>query len=297
MVGNRNGLATKIVVHTLLILFCFICLVPLLLTISISLTDNQTLIRSGYQILPKKFSTEAYYIIFQEPQTLITGYKNSIIVTVVGTFFNLLITALIAYPLSRRSFHFKGIISGFVFFTMIFSGGLVPFYVLIVKYLGWKDTLLPLIIPAFAAPFNIFLLRVLFQDIPDSLIEAARIDGSSETKAFFRIVLPLSKPAMATLALMIILGYWNDVFNPILFLDSQKNFTIQMILQHMTDFINQIKTGGLMDATGEPIDPSTVPSDGVMFGLMVVSSLPMVFMFTALQKYFVKGITAGAVKG
>ena len=269
----------------------------MLLTISISLTDNQELIRAGYQIIPQKFSIKAYYVIFQEPDTLITGYKNSIIVTAIGTFFNLLLTALIAYPLSRRSFHFKGVISAYIFFTMIFSGGLVPSYVLIVRYLHWKDTLLPLIIPAFATPFNIFLLRVLFQDIPDSLIEAAKIDGSSEINTFFRIVLPLSKPAIATVALMIILAYWNDVFNPILYLDSQKNFTIQMILQHVADFVTMIKNGGLMDATGQPIDPSTVPSDGVMFGLMVVSSLPMVFMFTALQKYFIKGITAGAIKG
>ena len=269
----------------------------MLLTISISLTDNKALALSGYQLIPSKFSLNAYYYIFQDATSLVTGYKNSIIITVVGTVLNLLVTTLVAYPLSRRSFHFRGVISGYIFFTMIFNGGLVPFYILVVRYLHWKDMLVSLIIPIMAAPFQIFLMRVLFQDIPDSLVEAAKIDGSSDTKTFFSIILPLSKPAVATLTLMIALGYWNEAFNAILFIDSQQNYPIVLVLQHVADFVNNIKQGGLTDMTGQPIDPATVPADGVMYGLMMLATLPMVFLFTFLQKYFVKGITAGAVKG
>lgn len=294
---DTNSTTTKVVVNVILIVFSIVCLIPMLLTISVSITDNKTLLQQGYQIIPSKLSADAYFYLFQDPKSLLVGYKNSIIVTVFGSILNLLVTCLVAYPLSRRNFHFRGVISAYIFFTMIFSGGMVPTYVLVVQYLHWKDSLLALMIPVIAAPFNIFLMRVLFQDIPDSLVEAARIDGSSELNTFFRIILPLSKPALATLLLMIALGYWNDVFNPMLYIDSQQHYTIQLILQHIAEFVDSIKRGGLSDMSGNPIDPSTVPSDGVMYALMVVASTPMVFLFTFLQKYFVKGITAGAVKG
>lgn len=286
----------NIFIHLCLIIFCLTCLIPMILALSVSLTDNKAVITSGYTLIPKKFSLEAYRIIFLSPENLLTGYKNSIIITAIGTVLNLFVTALVAYPLSRKNFRFRGSISFFIFFTMLFSGGLVPFYILIVKYLGWKNMLISIIVPGIAAPFNIFLLRIFFQDIPDSLIEAAKIDGSSDYNTFFKIVLPLSKASLATLALMIVLGYWNDAFNPMLFLDSPDKYPLQLILNNITSYINEIKTG-LFQGSGIQFDTSSIPSDSIMFGLMIISTAPMMFLFSFLQKYFVKGVTIGAVKG
>jgi putative aldouronate transport system permease protein len=292
-----KDLPIKIVVNFLLIAFCLTTILPLVLTISISLTDSFTITKTGYTLIPAKFSTMAYEWIFRYPKQIIMGYKNSIIVTALGTLINLFITALIAYPLSRPDFKYKGYISAFLFFTMIFSGGMVPSYILIVKYLGWKNILLSLMIPGMAAPFNIFLLRVLFQEIPYSLVEAAKIDGSSDRGTFFRIILPLSKPALATLAMMMSLGYWNDAYNAILYIDKADKFPIQLILNNIVSVVNQIKSGNTMPGSGMTIDPVSIPSDSIMFAMMVVTSLPMIFLFTLMQKYFVKGMVSGAVKG
>ncbi|THF79117.1 carbohydrate ABC transporter permease [Cohnella fermenti] len=291
---RRNSM--QLTAHICLIVFCAMCLLPMVLTISVSLTDGQAIQTFGYQIVPIHFSLEAYEYILKEPFTLLSGYKNSIIIVVVGTTLNLLITSLIAYPLARRDFPFRGVISFYIFFTMIFSGGMVPFYILIVQYLGWKNMLISLIVPAFAAPFQIFLLRVFFQEIPPALIESAKIDGASDLRTYRSIILPLSKPALATLALMMTLGYWNETIHAILFIDHSAKYPIQLILKNITAYIEMMKNGGV-DPSGNPVDPSDVPTDAIMYAMMVLTSLPVMFVFAFLQKYFVKGMTIGAVKG
>lgn len=293
---KQSHLATNVVVNLFLILFCVICLVPMLLTISVSFTDSTAIQTHGYQLIPSKFSLLAYTYILKNPQQLLAGYKNSLTITIIGTILNLLVTALVAYPLSRRDFIYRNIISFFIFFTMIFSGGMVPFYILIVRYLHWKNMLISLIVPVIAAPFNIFLLRVFFQDIPPSLIEAAKIDGASDMLTFWKIILPLSKAAMATVGLIIALGYWNEAINAMLFIDDSKKYPIQLVLQNITAYLELVRNGAL-DASGHAVDPSTVPTESMMYAMMVLTSLPVMFLFTFLQKYFVKGMTIGAVKG
>ncbi|MBM7568902.1 carbohydrate ABC transporter permease [Paenibacillus sacheonensis] len=289
--------AYAFIVNAILTVICFISLFPLVMTIMISITDTKDLASFGYSLIPRHFSLDAYVYLFKVPTDIINGYRNSLIITVVGTVVNLFITALVAYPLSRRDFRYRGIVSGFIFLTMIFNGGLVPLYILIVKYLEWKNTLTAIIVPALALPFNIFLLRVLFQDIPPALTEAAKIDGSSDWGTFFRIILPLSKPAMATLALISALGYWNEAFAPILFIDETKKYPIQLVLNNIVSAVNFIKKGNVMPGSVQAIDPNSVPSDSIMFAMMVIATLPMVFLFTYLQKYFIKGLTVGAIKG
>jgi len=283
-------------VHLCLIVFCALCLLPMVLTVSVSLTDGAAIQRFGYQLVPVHFSWQAYAYILHEPMTLLTGYRNSITIVVVGTTCNLLVTSLIAYPLARRDFRFRGVISFYIFVTMIFSGGMVPFYILIVQYLHWKNMLISLIVPAFAAPFQIFLLRVFFQDIPPALIESAKIDGASDLRTYRSIVLPLAKPALATLALMMTLNYWNETFHAILFIDHSELYPIQLILKNITAYIELMKNGGV-DPSGNPISASDVPTDAIMYAMMVLTSLPVMFVFAFLQKYFVKGLTIGAVKG
>ncbi|MDF2921934.1 MAG: sugar transporter permease [Paenibacillaceae bacterium] len=279
-----------------LIIFCAMCLLPMVLTVAVSVTDGSTIQTYGYRLIPAVFSWDAYRYIFQDASTLISGYKNSIIIVVCGTLLNLFVTSMIAYPLARRDFRFRGIIAFFIFFTMIFSGGMVPFYILIVQYLHWKNSLLALIIPSIAAPFQIFLLRVFFQDIPPALVESAKIDGASDFRTYRSIILPLSKPALATLALMMTLGYWNEAIHAMLFIDKSNLFPIQLILKNITTFIQQVKSGAI-DPSGLPVDPAEVPSDSIMYAMMVMTSLPVMFVFAFLQKYFVKGMTIGAVKG
>lgn len=296
MKHTKGAIAGKIIVHGLLMLMCLTTLVPLVMAISISFTDATVITKTGYRLVPPQFSTMAYEWLFRQPKQIITGYRNSLLITGVGTFLNLLITALIAYPLARPDFKYRRGISRFMFFTMIFNGGMVPNYLLIVRYLGWKDNLLSLMIPAIALPYYVFLMRVMFQEIPHAMIEAAKIDGSSDTGTFFRIILPLSKPAFATVGMMLALMYWNESFNAILYIDSARKYPIQLILANINDIVRQIKQSAAM-GSGMTMDVSRLPSDTVMFAMMVVTSLPMVFLFTFLQKYFVKGMTVGAVKG
>ena len=162
----------------MLIVFCFICLLPLLMTISISLTDGDSIARYGYRLIPDRISLKAYEYVFAQPQQVITGYRNSLYITIVGTVLNVFVTAMAAYPLSRADFRFRGALSVYIFVTMIFSGGLVASYILVVRYLHLKNSLMALILLPVAAPYNIFLTRILFQDISPSLIEAAELDGA-----------------------------------------------------------------------------------------------------------------------
>lgn len=284
------------IVHVCLVLFCAMCLLPMLLTISISLTDGSTIQTYGYQLIPREWSWEAYKYIWLDPASLLSGYKNSILIVVIGTVGNLLVTSMIAYALSRRDFRLRGALSFYIFVTMIFSGGIVPFYILIVQYLEWKNMLIALIVPAFASPFQIFMLRVFFQEIPPALIESAKIDGASDFRSYWSIVLPLAKPALATVALMMVLHYWNETFHALLFIDRIHLYPIQLILKNITTYIEMVKNGGL-DPSGNPIDSSDVPTDAIMYAMMVLTSLPVMFLFGFLQKYFVKGLTIGAVKG
>ncbi|MGG1515410.1 carbohydrate ABC transporter permease [Paenibacillus oryzisoli] len=286
----------KWLVHLCLILFCAMCLLPLALTISISVTDGTIIQTHGYQLIPIKFSWEAYRFIWMDPSSLLAGYKNSLLIVAFGTTGNLLVTSMIAYALARRDFRLRGPISFYIFVTMIFSGGIVPLYILIVQYLHWKNSLLALIVPAFAAPFQIFMLRVFFQEIPTPLIESAKMDGASDFRTYWSIVLPLSKPALATVALMMTLHYWNETFNAILYIDRISLYPIQLILKNITAYIELVKGSGV-DPSGHPITASDVPTDAIMYAMMVLTSLPVMFLFGFLQKYFVKGLTVGAVKG
>ena len=212
-----------------LIVFCFICLLPLLMTISISLTDSDSIARYGYRLIPDRISLKAYEYVFAQPQQVITGYRNSLYITIVGTALNVFVTAMAAYPLSRADFRFRGALSVYIFVTMIFSGGLVASYILVVRYLHLKNSLMALILLPVAAPYNIFLTRILFQDISPSLIEAAELDGSGEFNTFIRIVMPLSLPSIATITLMIVLGSWNESFNAMLYIDDAGKRPMQLI--------------------------------------------------------------------
>ena len=257
----------------MLIVFCFICLLPLLMTISISLTDGDSIARYGYRLIPDRISLKAYEYVFAQPQQVITGYRNSLYITIVGTVLNVFVTAMAAYPLSRADFRFRGALSVYIFVTMIFSGGLVASNILVVRYLHLKNSLMALILLPVAAPYNIFLTRILFQDISPSLIEAAELDGSGEFNTFIRIVMPLSMPIIVYTALTSFTWPWSDYILPKLLLKTNDTWTVAVGLMSLgeTEF-SRFAAGSIFIA------------------------VPIVILYLFLAKYLINGMVTGAVK-
>jgi putative aldouronate transport system permease protein len=278
----------------ILSIFCLCCIVPILYIISISFSDENQLALYGYKLIPKVFSDYAYKYVLANPQQIISSYSITIMVTVIGTVLSLIITSMLAYTMARKDFKMAGYISFAVFFTMIFNIGLVPWYILIVKYYHINDTLLCLILPYIIVPWNVFLMKGFFNDFPITLIEAAKIDGSTELNTFFKIVVPISKPAFATVGLFIAFMYWNDWWLGMLFIENQALEPIQLMLYQIMNnlqFLTSIQT------TGVSIDLSKLPTETARMAICVFASGPMLFVFPFFQKYFVKGLTIGSIKG
>ena len=282
-----------LIIHAVFLLVCICCVLPVVLLISTALTSQEDLVANGVSIFPQKVCWDAFKMTFKNPAMILNAYKVSIIVTVVGTVLNVLVCALAAYPLSKPNYKYARVTSFFIYFTVLFSGGLVPFYILVVQILHLKDNLWSLILPLIASPWIIFLLRTFFRYVPFSLFESAKLDGAGEYGMFFRILLPLSKPAIATAALMIALSYWNDWYHGMLFIEDQSKIPIQLMLQQLTDYIDMLKinqTKGMIMNIGE------IPSDGIVAATSIIAIGPMLFVFMLFQKYFISGITMGAVK-
>jgi putative aldouronate transport system permease protein len=280
----------RLLIHLILIGVGLSCLIPMLLVISVSFSDEKELALQGYQILPVGFTTFAYEYILQNPQQILRAYGVTIFVTAVGTVLGLIICALLAYPLARKDFRLRGVLSFYVFFTLLFSGGMVPFYILVTQYLGWKDNILALIVPYLATAWYVLILRTSFAQLPVELLEAARIDGAGEWRIFFQIVLPLSKPVLATIGLFYILRYWNDWFMALLFINEPQLYPLQYLLQVLMRNINFLSSNP--QTMGEPI-----PTSSARMAMAVLAFGPALFAFLLLQQYFIRGITIGSLKG
>lgn len=296
MNNNKKSFRLSVfIIHLLLMLFCLACVLPILIIVSASLTDENSIYTDGYGFVPKVFSTFAYKVIFSNPIQVFQSYLVTITVTAAGGIIGLMVVSMLAYSLSRQDYRLRGKLSFYVFFTMLFNGGLVPYYILISRYLHWKDTWIVLVIPTLVNAFYILLLRTFFQKVPTEIIESARIDGSGEYRTFFSIVLPLSKSGLATIGLFIVLGYWNDWFTPLLFINDKNLIPLQYLLYQMManiQFLNE-------QIINSPIrlDIDSMPSESVRMAMCIIAAGPMLFMFPFFQKYFVKGLTVGALKG
>jgi putative aldouronate transport system permease protein len=277
-------------VHLLLILLGIACLIPMLLIISISLSEERALALGGYSLLPQGFSTFAYEYILREPRQILQAYFVTGVVTAIGTIGGLILCSLLAYPLSRQDYKLRGPLSFYVFFTLLFSGGMVPFYILMTRYLGLKDNLLALILPYMVTAWYVLILRTSFAQLPVELLDAARIDGAGEWRIFFQIVLPLSKPVLATVGLFFILRYWNDWFLALLFMNRPDFYPLQYLLYVLMANINFMASNP--QTTGMPI-----PTQSARMAMAVLAFGPALFSFLLLQKYFVRGITVGGLKG
>ena len=279
-----------IISYLFMIIFSIFCMVPFLIVIMSSITDEATILKNGYGLIPEKFSFYAYKVIF-ENNVIFNAYKITIFVTVVGTILSLILTAALSYAISVKSLKYRNKIAFYVYFTMLFNGGLVPSYILISKYLHMKNSIWVLIIPALINPWNMFLLRNFFNTIPESLSESAKIDGANEIYILFRIILPVSLPALATIGLFYALAYWNEWFRAMLYLSKQNLYPLQYIIMKIMRNLNETLP---VDA---PSKNSIAPSYGVRMATAVVTIGPIIFLYPFLQKYFVKGLMVGSIKG
>lgn len=296
MVGNiKAGILHKSAISFVFILFSIACVVPLLFILSASFSSETTLSLNGYSLIPKEFSIQAYEYIFKTPKQIINSYCVTTFVTIIGTICSLLLTSMLAYVIARKDFKYFRLLSFLVFFTLLFNAGLVPTYIMIAKYYHLKETLWVLILPYIIIPWHVFLMKGFFSDIPMSLIEAAKIDGATEIKTFFNIIIPISKPALATIGLFCAFTYWNDWWLSMLYINSPKLTSLQYYLYRIMNNIQFLTTS--MTAGSISIDYSKLPSETARMALCVLAAGPMLVIFPFFQKYFVKGMTVGAVKG
>lgn len=283
--------------HAFMIFLAVCCVFPFALLIMSSLTEEKSLIQNGYSLFPKQFGLESYAYMFKSGSSIGRAYGITILVTAVGTSVSLLITTLMAYPLSRKEFVGRKVLAFIVFFTMLFNGGLVPTYIMYTRYLHIRNTLWALLIPSLLLnAFYVIMMRTyLTTNIPDAVIEAARIDGAGEWRTLFQIVMPMCLPMIATMMLLIGLSYWNDWKNGFYYLTDTSLYSIQNILNRMLQDVQFLKNGGGGPDASEMI--ASLPSVGIKMAIAVVGVLPILIIYPFFQKFFVKGITIGAVKG
>jgi putative aldouronate transport system permease protein len=290
---------SQVLLHLFFWIAALASILPILLVVGISFSDETTILANGYKFIPDVFSLKAYSYLGNQISQIIQAYGISILVTVVGTLLSLLLIALYAYPLSRPELKFRHGFALFIFITMLFNGGLVPWYLVYVNLLGLKDSLWALILPLLLSPFFVIIMRTFFQTtIPPSLIESATIDGASEIKIFWKIVLPLSLPVLATIGLFNTLNYWNDWFLSLTFIVSAEKVSLQYLMYKTLLNIQYLTTNSqaanALSAAGGLKD---IPNRTLQMAMAVVGIGPIVFAYPFFQKYFIRGLTIGAVKG
>lgn len=292
MVEKNRGF--QIFAHTVMILLTLFCLLPFLLLIVSSVTSETSLIRTGYSFFPEELSLDAYRYLLVDSTAITRSYLISAVVTASGTLLNLFLTVMLAYPLSRKDLPKRNLFAFFLFFTMLFNGGLVPTYIMWTQSFHIKNTIFALLVPGLLLNvFNVIMMRTYISaNIPDAVIEAARIDGAGEFRLLLQIVIPMSLPIVATLALLAGLAYWNDWLNGLYYITDDRLFSIQVILNRML-----AKTEMLKKAATSGVSMGPMPEVGIRMAVAVLGALPVLATYPFFQRYFVKGIAIGAVKG
>lgn len=296
---TREDKIFQFIGHLVMICLSLCAVIPMILLVMSSVTDNNTLISNGYAFFPEKFSLYAYEYIFKTGSTVIRAYGVSIILTLLGTILSLVVTTLLAYSLSKQGLPGKGILSFYVFFTMLFNGGLVPTYMNYTNVFGLKNTFFSLLIPGLVTNgFYILLMKSYFvSSVPGEITEAAVIDGASEFQTFYRVALPLAKPIVATIGLFSGIGYWNDWQNGYIYLTKRIDlYSIQNLLNRMIQNIQYLSQNAT-NIRNADVGLAAIPSVSIRMAMAVVGILPIVIIYPFIQGNFVKGITLGGVKG
>ncbi|MCG8451795.1 MAG: carbohydrate ABC transporter permease [Spirochaetales bacterium] len=289
---NQSHAAFNIAGYTFLTLLALLCLLPCLLVLSGSFSSERQILTIGYTLIPEEFSTDAYHTLFKSIGEVLNAYGVTIFVTVCGTLAGLFCTAMTGYVLSRRNFRYRNQVSFLIFFTTMFSGGLIPWYILMVRTYHLKDSLLALILPSLLAPFYIFVMRNYVKSIPESVIESAKMDGAGEWRILVRLILPMCVPALATVGLFIALDYWNSWMPALLFIDDRAKYPLQYFLYRM---LSSVRFASVVSAKSGVPTPD-LPNESIKMAMSVIATGPIIFLYPFVQKYFISGITIGAVK-
>ncbi len=284
----------QIILHILFLILCSMYILPFLMVISVSFTDEMALIRDGYGLIPAVFSTKAYQLVFKDPTQILNSYGTTIIFTAAATFLAVLIMAVMAYPMSRPNYKHNRFISLYVLFTMLFSAGMVPGYLLIVKYLHLNNTIWVYILPGLINAYYLIVIRTNYKSLPEELIEAAKIDGAGELFVCFKIVMPLCKPVLASIGFLFLVNKWNDWMTSMLYITKPQLYSLQYMLQKILNeaqFLKQLADAGTLNS-GE-----VFPTESYRYAMALVAAGPVLCIFPFFQKYFSKGLTIGGVKG
>ena len=288
---------SNLIINLFFVVFSLAFIMPFIYVISISLSNEAHLSQYGYQLLPKEIDFSAYRYIFYNPKQLLDAYRVTIFISFFGTLLSVCVMAMVAYPLSRQSFAYKRIIIFGIFFTMLFGGGLIPNYIWNTQYLGLSNNVWVYILPGLANAWHIIIMRMFFQGLPVSLVDSGKIDGANEFKILVKIILPLSKPVLAVVALLTLLQKWNDWYTTLIYIREQELYTLQFLLQRIlreAEFIKELSR----EILAINMDNSrSVPTESIRFAMVIVAAGPMLVVFPFFQKYFARGLTIGAVKG
>nr|WP_303004054.1 carbohydrate ABC transporter permease [uncultured Blautia sp.] len=294
---NKIKKSTNVLFNVILTILSLLSVIPFIFVIIISFTDEEALAMNGYRFIPEKWSLYAYEYIVSAGENILRSYGVTILVTVVGTLIGLLLTGTYAYALSRKTYAFRSFFTKVITVPMLFSGGMIANYLVMAKVLMLKNTIWALILPLCMNSFNVIVLRTFFKtSIPDSVVESAKIDGASEWKLFFRIVIPMAMPGLATIGLFLTLGYWNDWFNALMYIDNKDWIPLQFLLMQIQNSIDWLASNKSMMGVDGIQAAANLPKETIKMAIVVISTLPIIFAYPFFQRYFVNGLTIGAVK-
>jgi len=294
---NQIKTPTNVLFNVILAVLSLICVIPFIFVIIISFTDEASLAMNGYRFIPEKLSFYAYEYIVSAGENILKSYGVTIFITIVGTIIGLLLTGTYAYALSRKTYAFRKFFTTVITIPMLFSGGMIANYLIVTKVLMLKDSLWALILPLCLNSFNIIVLRTFFKtSIPDAVVESAKIDGESEWRLFFQIVIPMALPGLATIGLFLTLGYWNDWFNAMMYMDDKTWIPLQYLLIQIESSIDWLASNKSMMGVDGIQAAANLPKETIKMAIVVISTLPIIFAYPFFQRYFVNGLTIGAVK-
>ncbi|MDF2802804.1 MAG: carbohydrate transporter rane protein 2, family [Anaerocolumna sp.] len=294
---NRISRKTNFLFNTIFLILSLICIIPVVFVFMISITSENSLIRNGYQFIPKEFSASSYLFLWGEINTIVKALGISVLVTLVGTCLGVIITTLLGYVLSRNNYKLNGFLTYLVFIPMIFNGGMISSYVINTNLLSLKDSIWALILPLLVSSFNVIICKTFFKTtIPDSIVESAKIDGASQLNIFARIIIPISKPVFATIGLFLCFGYWNDWFQSSLYITNTNLLSLQALLNNIQKNVQYLANN---PAAGLSLQQykNLMPQEGARMAIAILIIVPIACAYPFFQKYFISGLTIGAVKG
>lgn len=282
------------IAYVIVTLFALVCLLPFILMVSASLSSEEVIMREGFGLIPKEFTTIAYEWVFRYPKMMLGSYLVTIAMTVGGTAVGLFIIAMTGYALQRKDFPFRNVVSFFIYFTTLFSAGMAPTYIWVARYLNLKGSYLAVFLQLLMTPWLIILMKNFAKSVPFEITESGKIDGANDFRIFISLVLPMLKPALATIGLFLALGYWNEWYNSMLYLGASVPYKpLQYNLYCIINQASALKNS----VAGANVSITALPTNTLKMATAVVATGPIIFLYPFVQKYFISGITVGAVKG